>query len=405
MHLHQQFMGESAVSNIKFNNMKFNVIIILNLLFIQQNLGQTGPGYDNKSDPFCRMVQTVYSQDALSFNSRFRIKQLFEKDTVSSEARVTVIKKGTDISFLRIIPDKGNKELLFYHDSAWFVDHLNHEMDCLGTNTDDLTHNSMSQFFPFMLYNLDTMISHVKPFWKVVAQTEEFTAISLDIAGPSKDVSDIKIEFSWYNSSLLPYSTLQESVYMKADKLFQEQIFSGYEYPCPERIKIPGYFSSYIRDLSAVRQIESPSMLDDEEPEGEVFLNDIELFDMAGIPVTLPDNGLILLDLWYVGCPPCIKSAPVIEKLYREYNNKVHFFSIDETDSDTAKIARFKNMMGVSFPVLMGHKEKLAMKINGSGAYPVFILLDAGSKKILWKYVGYNENLYAIIKDAIERQL
>ncbi len=390
---------------LNFNAMKINIIILLDLLIIQPALSQTGAAYDDKSDPFCKMIRAVYAQDALSFHSQLKIKQLFETDTVSSNARVTVIKKGTDISFLRIIPDDGDKELLFCHDSAWLVDHLNREIDCFGTTTGDLAHNYMSQFFPFTLFNLDTVISQVNPFWKVISRSKEFTVISLNMAGSSKDISDARVEFSCYNASSLPYRTLQESVYMKADKLYQEQIFSGYTYPCPNRIKIPDYFLSYSKDISALTQTEGHAVTDEEETGREVFLDEIELSDLSGIPVRLPDKGLILFDLWYAGCPPCMQSAPAIENLYRQYKDSVHFFSVNEIDTDTAKISRFREMMGISFPVLLGAKEKLAIKVNCTGGYPVFILMDAASRKVIWKFVGYTGNLETVIKDAIRSRL
>jgi hypothetical protein len=100
-----------------------------------------------------------------------------------------------------------------------------------------------------------------------------------------------------------------------------------------------------------------------------------------------------------------MKSAPVIEKLYNEYKDQVDFFSINETDQDTAKIARFKDKMGITFPVLLGGKEKLAMKIIGSNSYPVFILMDGENRKILWKMVGYHENMEELIKTAIKQNL
>jgi thiol-disulfide isomerase/thioredoxin len=245
----------------------------------------------------------------------------------------------------------------------------------------------------------------VEPFWKIIAQTKEHTVISLDINNSSKDVSDIRVEFTIGSADFLPYKTLQESVYLKADKLFQEQIFSEYSFPEQDQIKVPEYFTKYDKDFNKVQEIDSVIENKAEEPLGEVFLQDIELFDLARNPVSLPDKGLILFDLWYVGCPPCMKSAPVIEKLYIEYKARVHFFSVNETDRDTAKIARFKDMMGITFPVLLGGKEKLALKVNGKGGYPVFILMDARSGKLLWKLEGYAENLEKLIKDAIDQNL
>jgi len=385
--------------------MKNPGLIILNLFIAQLLFAQPIQAQETKKDPFYRMIKTIYSLNALSFNSQHNVKQVFETDTITTYAKVIVKKKGTTISLLQILPEEGDQELLFCNDSAWLVNHSKKIMFCIGTNTDHLAFNYMSRFFSFTLFNVDTTISQVEPFWKIIKQTKEHTVISLDIINSSKDVSDIKVEFTISNADFLPYKTLQESVYLKADKLFQEQIFSGYSFPEPDQIKAPAYFYEYKKDISQVQKKESPVEQKVEENLSEIFLHKIELFDLARNPINLPDKGLILFDLWYVGCPPCMKSAPVIEKLYNNYKDKVHFFSINETDQDTAKIARFKEKMGITFPVLLGGKEKLAVKVNGRGGYPVFILMDAQSRKVLWKIEGYTENLEELIKDAIDQNL
>ena len=385
--------------------MKITLLIILNVYFVQLLIGQTEKEQEFVTDPFCRMIKTIYSSDALSFNSQCNIKQVFENDTVTSYAKVMVKKRGTAISFLQIIPEEGDQELLFCHDSAWVVDHLNKDMACIGTNTDHLTYNYLSQFFPFTLFNLDTTISQVKPFWKIVDRSREYTVISIDITDASADLSDIRVEFTIGNSDYLPYKTLQESVYMKADRLLQQQVFSGYSIPGLGQIKVPAYFYEYKKNVSQLQNNESVVEQKEEENLNEIFLQEIELYDLSRNPISLPDKGLILFDLWYVGCPPCMKSAPVIEKLYIEFKDRVYFFSVNETDQDTAKITRFKEKMGITFPVLLGGKEKLADKVNGRSIYPVFILVDARSGKVLWKIEGYSENLEELIKNAFGQNL
>jgi len=381
--------------------MKKILFLILNICFSNLLIGQTDNPTELNADPFCRMIETLYSLDALSFNSQFIQKQVFEYDTVTSYAKVIVKKKGTAISFLRIIPGKSAQELLFCNDSAWVADHLNKRIDCLGTNIDYLAYNSLSQFFPFSLYNLDTTISRVEPFWKIIDLKEDYTVVSLDITNTSPDLSDIRVEFTIGNSDFLPYKSFQESIYMKADKFFQEQVFSEYSIPGPDEVRVPEYFTRYQKDFSLVQNIGNDSEMQLKNSPGEIYLRDIKLFDLAKNPIHLPEDGVIFFDLWYVGCPPCMKSAPVIEKLYNEYKDKVYFFSINETDQDTAKIKRFKEKMGITFPVLLGGKEKLAEKINGGNAYPLFILMDAESGKVLWKMEGYMENLEELITEAI----
>ena len=131
----------------------------------------------------------------------------------------------------------------------------------------------------------------------------------------------------------------------------------------------------------------------------------MNLHDISGHPFDLPEEGLIFIDLWYVGCAPCMKSAPVIEKLYNGFKDQVYFFSVNEIDRDTTKIINFRKKMGITFPVLLGGKEKLVSKLTGSAGYPLFFLMDAESRMVLWSFAGYAENLEEIIAEAIKNNL
>jgi len=380
--------------------------IVLSLALNAQRKNTEGPA----ADPFCQMIRTLYSLETVVFNSRHDMKQVFETDTIITTAKVIVKKTGTVISYLQIIPENEEKELLYCNDSAWIVYHQTHKLFCIGTRTEHLSYNYLSRFFPFSLYEVDTLISRTKPYWKVKDQTGEFSIISMQISDASKDLTDIRVEFTIGKADFMPYGTLQESVYLKADKLFQEQYFSDYTFPGPGEISIPDYYWTYEKDLSSVREMESPIDEDEEDYEDEdstheVFLQNIELYDLSRNPAPLPDKGLIFMDLWYIGCAPCMKSAPVVEKLYSEYKDEVHFYSVNEIDSDTAKINRFKSKMGITFPVLLGGKDKLAMKVSNNGGYPVFILLDAVSRKVIWKCVGYSENLEELVSEVINNNL
>jgi thiol-disulfide isomerase/thioredoxin len=263
--------------------------------------------------------------------------------------------------------------------------------------------NKLAVFFPQTLYGIDTLISYIEPYWKVIKETNNRAVVSFTINDAPKEISDIRAEFTVGSLDFLPYKTYQESVYMKADKIIQEQTFSDYSFPDPMQLVAPGYFTTYEKDL----QYLAMTAYSEENEEDTIvlcqFLPDIQLYDISGNPFNLPDSGLILLDFWYVGCAPCMKSAVIIEKLYSEYKKDIGFFSVNETDRDTAKIHLFTSKMGISFPVLRCSNEKIAPRVTGNNAYPVFILLDGRTRKILWKLTGYTENLYELIINSIEQ--
>lgn len=383
---------------------KINLVITA-FLACQFTFSQESVNIINKKDPFYQMVLKMYSTDAMTFQARFREKKLFEQDTTVAYAKVTLKKNENSISFLNIIPETGNKELLFCQDSAWLADHTAGKILCLGTTLDDLTHNYIAQFFPFAIFDIDTSIFESGPFWHVLDRNRKFSVVSLDIKDHSPDMSNIRVEFTIGRKDFLLARTIREFTYMNADFALEEQRFSNYTFPDTSSVKIPGYYSQYQKDLSIFTGEQNTREADSLVSAREVYLENIELFDLEGNYYALPGDGLIFFDLWYVGCAPCMRSAPVIEKLYQEFSDRVYFFSVNEVDQDTAKIKLFREKMGITFPVLTGHGGELAMKVTGRNGYPLFFLMDAETGKVVWSLTGLSDDLESLIRNAMKNNL
>ncbi len=384
--------------------MKKNFLITVALLCSQLITGQTQP-FNNTNDPFCKMVDTIFRIDSLSFNAQYTTKRLFETDTITSFARILFRKKGTLLHYLRITPTNGQKELLFYRDSSWVADHDSKKIICIGTSLDDLNGNSMAQYFSFSFFKIDTLIFQAEPSWNITDRTLDLTTVSIPLTNNSPELSEVSLEISIRNSDHLLVGTRQEYNYLKVDKSFQEQLFSDYIFPGHDELKIPAYFTLYQKDLSYFNQADPQETDSAGIPKQEVFLDHFELYDLSGEFYLLPEDGLLFLDLWYVGCSPCMKSAPVIEKIYHLYKDRIYFYSINEVDQDTARIINFCSKMGITMPVLLGEKNKISGAIPGAGGYPVFILMDAESRQVKWHMCGYAENLEDLIREAINNNL
>lgn len=357
------------------------------------------------TDPFCQMVLKIYSENSLCFDSRLNVKQLFTEDTVRSTAGITLRKNGNTIKFLRIIPAEGEMELLYCNDTSWLVNHQEEKLICLGTSVNELENNYIANYFPFSLYKIDTLIIHARPFWRVLHENNGMTDIAIDMTDYPKELTDVKVEFSVRNSDYLPARALQESVYLNADKMIQEQLFYNYSTPDPKALQEPEYCRIYGKDFSILNYKEADNEQSASKSDSAVFLNDLELVTLEGKPKELPDDGLLFIDLWYFGCAPCLRSAPVIEKLYGKFGDKVWFFSINEVDRDTSRIISFREKMNISFPVLLNNKSKISLLLDTGGGYPVFLLVDGATRKVLWSMTGYSENLEEMITEKIYKYL
>ncbi len=83
----------------------------------------------------------------------------------------------------------------------------------------------------------------------------------------------------------------------------------------------------------------------------------------------------IYIDVWASWCSPCIKEIPYLQKLEKEFGEKVHFVSIawNDTPKNWNNFIKSKNLKGFQ---LFGEKDSAFFKFFNIESIPRFILLD-----------------------------
>lgn len=87
----------------------------------------------------------------------------------------------------------------------------------------------------------------------------------------------------------------------------------------------------------------------------------------------------LLLNFWATWCPPCIEELPLLSNFYHEQsvnNWQVLGLAIDDTDA----VQRFLVQKPVTFPVVMGGANALAMSKslgNLAGALPFTVVMNS----------------------------
>lgn len=105
---------------------------------------------------------------------------------------------------------------------------------------------------------------------------------------------------------------------------------------------------------------------------------------------------IVVMDFWYIGCGPCYKLMPVMEKLSSEYPN-VSFVGINPFDK-IEKINKFIESRKLKYPVYSVPDYEKKYNITG---YPVVLIFDKKGK-IIKRLNGYFESHYKTIKKVIE---
>jgi peroxiredoxin len=105
---------------------------------------------------------------------------------------------------------------------------------------------------------------------------------------------------------------------------------------------------------------------------------DFALQDLQGQTVTLKSEAghPVLINFWATWCVPCRLEMPAIERRFDEYRDsgfRVLAINFDEPADDVLK---FRNELGLSFPVLLdpGGKVQALYKVRG---YPTSYFIDA----------------------------
>lgn len=94
-------------------------------------------------------------------------------------------------------------------------------------------------------------------------------------------------------------------------------------------------------------------------------------------------DGVVVLNFWYAGCPPCRVEAPLLEEVHLEFADRITFLGVNTRDS-AATAATFERENGVSFDSILDVKTKDVMLAFAGdvppSAVPTTLVLDADGR-------------------------
>jgi peroxiredoxin len=107
------------------------------------------------------------------------------------------------------------------------------------------------------------------------------------------------------------------------------------------------------------------------------YAPDVTLRDMRDklTPLSSLRGSVVLLNFWYVSCPPCQIEMPALERAYLAHQSQgFKVVGIDVVD-DASTISAFTSRLGITYPMLrdIGGRAVLAYQIR---ATPSSFLID-----------------------------
>lgn len=112
----------------------------------------------------------------------------------------------------------------------------------------------------------------------------------------------------------------------------------------------------------------------------------------------IPFSGkLVLLDMFYESCYPCIRSLPFVRDLYENRDSSFIVIGVDSNPNDSLNMKKFLARYEISYPVIIG---QTAMAIENSlkiSLWPTLVLVDQNGT-VLERYEGESEKFLKKIK-------
>jgi thiol-disulfide isomerase/thioredoxin len=91
-------------------------------------------------------------------------------------------------------------------------------------------------------------------------------------------------------------------------------------------------------------------------------------------------DGVVVLNFWYAGCPPCRVEAPDLQAVYEEYSSDVTFLGVNIRDSAPSASA-FESEFGVDYDSILDVSTRDVLSAFAGdvppSAVPTTLVLDA----------------------------
>lgn len=190
---------------------------------------------------------------------------------------------------------------------------------------------------------------------------------------------------------------------------YEEKLFSPIT-PLPDKAQFSDYFNP--DKLAATFSFEqhdpnAPVKREQELIQAGATLPDFILSDLQGQTYSASEQqqGLLLLDFWYKGCFPCQMAMPKLENLHQKYASKgLQVLGINPFDKNNDALKEWLKTRKVTYNTLFDPEKNLPKAVGIIG-YPLLIIADAKTKKVLHVHSGFSEELEAELEPILVKHL
>ena len=197
--------------------------------------------------------------------------------------------------------------------------------------------------------------------------------------------------------SLMPTEWEKNAAFMSIQTEYNKLTLS-YLYPAKELDADHFDALDYPSDYE-VEIIPPPQKGVDPLAKGDAFI-EFEALDSNGNKVNVDlksePGKLLLLDFWYLGCAPCVRAMPELEKLARTHGEDdlkiLGLNPIDHPARKSVQISQLQNTLGITYPFLF--IDRMVSEKYLVSSYPTLYLFHKGT--LAFSKYGYDGDFSAL---------
>jgi thiol-disulfide isomerase/thioredoxin len=113
------------------------------------------------------------------------------------------------------------------------------------------------------------------------------------------------------------------------------------------------------------------------------------------------DGKVVLINFWATWCPPCRMEIPELLELKKVYGDRLEIIGISEDDDPPAKVLKFAQSVGITYPIVM-YTPELVASYGGVPALPTSFLIDTKGRVVqkhsgLYPIERYHEEIRSLL--------
>jgi thiol-disulfide isomerase/thioredoxin len=309
---------------------------------------------------------------SLDIETRFKnaiiIDTVFRKETfcINNTENIKFI-KNKEMGFLRV----NNDEYNIYLNTNSFDQFKGKRQSIYRQEYSEFPFTETNSFF----FKMDQLLFKQPKLIETDSTYSLFT--------PTQTVEFRKIDYS--------IKRMKEVIYDKLNKGYQykELFFSPVRQFGPSDEKEISHMLQIVKDSSRLNHYtkqENPQSIN-----REILLKKLEhSINNSGLDIS---NKTVLLDFFYQGCYPCVKSYPYLNQLNKNKPDDLIVLGVDQLLGDAATIDKYIEKYNIQYPVVAGEDAVYLSEYFKLNSFPVFIIIAPDGKIVHYEF-GFGKSSF-----------